>query len=68
MTTSDSSLHMKIFARIGDNGFPIPHPSTCLNNFPLKLKTDPLVPLHNTNRSLNIGFGAIWWSLVVDKI
>ena len=36
---------MKIFAKTGESGFPIPHPSTCLNKFPLKVKSHPFVTL-----------------------
>ena len=36
MTTSDSSLHLKILAKTGDSELLIPDPSTCLNKLGLK--------------------------------
>ena len=50
-----------MLARVGDNGFPILHPSTCLYNLPLKLNTVPLVTL--SRRHLKIAREAIWGSL-----
>ena len=44
-----------MLVRVGDNGFPILHPSTCLYNLPLKLNTVPLVVLSDNN--------TIWGSL-----
>ena len=54
---------MKMLARVGDNRFPMPHPSTCLYNLPLKLQlnTVPLVTL--SRRHLKIVREAIWGSL-----
>ena len=34
---------MKMFANVGESGFPMLQPSTCLYNFPLKVKVVPLV-------------------------
>ena len=45
---------MKMLARVGDNGFPILQPSTCLYNLPLKLNTVPLVIL--SRRCLKIAW------------
>ena len=42
---SASSLAMKMFARTGDSGLPMPHPSICLYSLSLKLKTVFLVTL-----------------------
>ena len=58
---SSSSLHIKMLARLGDIGFPILHPSTCLYNLPLKLNTVPFVTL--SRRRLKIACETIWGSL-----
>ena len=52
---------MKMFANVGERGFPMLQPSTCLYSFPLKVKVVPLVTLSRS--LLIIGLGAIWGSL-----
>ena len=51
---------MKMFANVGERGFPMLQPSTCLYSFPLKVKVAPLVTLSRS--LLKIGFDAIWGS------
>ena len=59
--TSDSNLHIKIFARTGDSGLPIPHPWTCLYKFPLKVKAHPFVTLSSSRfiTSLDVIVGSL---------
>ena len=45
---------------MGERGFPMLQPSTCLYSFPLKVKVVPLVTLSRS--LLKIGLGAIWGS------
>ena len=52
-TMSASNFAMKMFARTGDSGLPMPHPSICLYSLPLKLKTVFLVTLQSRRLKSN---------------
>ncbi|XP_068671420.1 uncharacterized protein [Montipora foliosa] len=58
---------MKMFARTGDSGLPMPHPSICLYGLPLKLKTVFLVTLQSRRLKSNfeLSCGSLFF---MDKV